>query len=169
MQTKNDHEAREKVWDLIKDIRVAQLVTHGTDRHLHARPMSVAKREGNTLWFYTRIDSGKTDEIIENPQVLLSYSEPKDQNYVAISGQAHIVKERAKIKELWSEYARTWFPKGPDDPAIALIRVDAEAAEYWDAPSAMLVYAYGYAKARLTGEIPKNIADMGHVDIKYTG
>ena len=29
---------------------------------------------------------------------------------------------------------KAWFPKGEDDPEIALIRVTAEKAEYWDAP-----------------------------------
>jgi len=29
-----------------------------------------------------------------------------------------------------------------------------KSAEYWDAPSSAVVYAYGYLKARLTGERP---------------
>ena len=45
-------------------------------------------------------------------------------------------------------------PKGPDDPSICLIHVNVESAEYWDAPSSAWVYAYGYAKARLTGAAP---------------
>ena len=52
-----------------------------------------------------------------------------------------------------------WFPKGPDDPAICLIRVGVESAEYWDAPAASWVYAYGYVKARLTGEPPHNVGE----------
>lgn len=47
-----------------------------------------------------------------------------------------------------------WFPDGPDDSAIALIEVRVETAEYWDSPSSAMVYAYGYAKARLTGTPP---------------
>ncbi|MFO1242945.1 MAG: pyridoxamine 5'-phosphate oxidase family protein [Rickettsiales bacterium] len=39
---RDDSESREKVWDLIKDIKVALLVTHGEDEKLHARPMVAA-------------------------------------------------------------------------------------------------------------------------------
>ena len=168
MQTHNDEEGRAKVRELIKDIHIAQLVTQGHDGMMHARPMAAMqdKNDSSSLWFMTRIDSGKIGEIEANGQVLLAYSEPKQQNYVSISGKAKVLHDRARIHELWSEFARTWFPKGPDDPSIALIRVTPEQAEYWDSPSSTLVYAYGYLKARLTGESPKNMGDIGHVDYK---
>ena len=57
-------------------------------------------------------------------------------------------------RNLWSEGLRTWFPKGSDDPRIALIKVDVDMAEYWDSPSSTMVYAYGYLKAITTGERP---------------
>ncbi len=164
--TNNNHteqEAREKVWEMIKDIRVATLVTQtsnlpGRDSGnlLRARPMvAVERKEGaNELWFFTPAASGKVQEIQAHSQVCLSYSEPSDQNYVSISGAADISHDRALIKKFWSEPMRTWFPKGEDDPNLALIRVIPEAAEYWDSPSSTLVYAYGYLKARLTGESP---------------
>jgi hypothetical protein len=50
---------------------------------------------------------------------------------------------------------RAWFPKGTDDPQIALIRVHPAKGEYWDSPSSTLVHLYGYAKAVVTGESPK--------------
>ena len=74
------------------------------------------------------------------------------------SGNARIVHDKAKIKDLWSEAARVWFPKGPDDPQIALIAVEITDAEYWDSASSTMIYAYGYAKARLTGEPPSERA-----------
>jgi len=166
MQTRNDAETRDKIWEMIKDIRIAQLITQDDLGRLHARPMAAIKREGDILWFMTRDDSGKIAEIRKHPQVLLSYSEPKDQQYVSVRGPATIFDSREKIEELWSEAARVWFPKGPSDPAITLIRIEAESAEYWDAPSSAFVYAYGYVKARLTGEAPHNIAETGHVDLK---
>ena len=49
---------------------------------------------------------------------------------------------------------RTWFPKGQDDPDIALLEVRVEMAEYWDAPSSAMVHAYGYVKAVTTGKPP---------------
>ena len=43
-----------------------------------------------------------------------------------------------------------WFPEGPDDPAVVLLRVDADSAEYWDTPGRVATLI-SYAKARVTG------------------
>ncbi|HPG04528.1 MAG: pyridoxamine 5'-phosphate oxidase family protein [Rhodoblastus sp.] len=148
-------EARQKVWDLIKNIRVAMFVTQDSDGRLAARPMSaVNKTFDGALWFMTAGDSAKLDELRASTNVLVAYAEPKDQNYVSARGRAEIVRDQAKVREFWSEAARVWFPGGPEESDIALIKVEVDSAEYWDAPSAMMVYVYGYAKARLTGEPP---------------
>jgi len=97
-------------------------------------------------------------EVRADPRVLLSYANPSKQHYVSISGRGAVVDDKRKAKELWSEPMRTWFPKGPDDPDLILIKVDAERGQYWDSPSSAVVYAYGYVKARLTGEPPSERA-----------
>jgi general stress protein 26 len=147
-------EDRQKVWELIKGIHVAMLVTQDAGHKLSARPMAAANRDFNegTLWFFAREGSPKLDELTETRNVLLAYSHPGKQDYVSLSGKARVVRDQKKVKELWSEPARVWFPKGPEEGDIVLIAVDVATAEYWDSPSATVVYAYGYAKAVLTGE-----------------
>jgi len=155
-QIHNDKDARDKVWGMIKDIRIALMVTQDQTGRLYARPMAAhQERFEEELWFYTDINSPKISEIKDNHHVLLSYSDPSSQNYVSINGKAQIVRDRGKIREFWSEHLRTWFPKGVDDPNIALICVKVEEAEYWDSPSSTFLYAYGYIKARVTGERPE--------------
>ena len=155
MDTSSSPEDRQKVWDLIKDIRIAMMVTQNASHDLSARPMAAAQTDfDGTLWFLTPGQSPKLDEIKADSQVCLAYSHPGKQDYVSIAGRARIVREKSRIKELWSEPMRTWFPKGPDESDIAAIAVDVDSAEYWDAPSSAFVYAYGYVKARLTGEPP---------------
>ena len=156
MKNLTETEAREKVFEMIKDIRVALLVTYDNDKRLAARPMSAQGKDNQgNLWFFTAKDSPKITEITANPNVLLSYSEPSDQNYVSLSGTAEIIDDQAKINEYWTEAAATWFPKGKTDPNICLIKIIPERAEYWDVPSSAIVYAYGYAKAKLTGQEPE--------------
>lgn len=156
---------RQKVWELIKEIRIALLVTTGSGGRLHARPMAAMNKVfDGVLWFATREGTPKLDEIADHTQVLLAYSEPKSQDYVSVSGAATLVHDPAQVKALWSEPMRVWFPKGPDDPDITLIKVTVESAEYWDAPSSAWVYATGYAKARLTGESPKDVGTNKVVD-----
>ncbi len=146
---------REKVFDLIKDIEFCMMVTQGADGHLFSRPMAAQERdEQDQLWFFTSANSPKIEEIIQNPAVLLSYADPDDNCYVSISGEAAVVRDRDLIDRFWNEKLKAWFPKGKDDPSIALICVTPMSAEYWDAPSSTFVQAFGYLKAQLTGKQP---------------
>ena len=56
------------------------------------------------------------------------------------------------IDELWTPVLKAWFPKGKDDPDVALLKVDVTKAEYWDAPSSTIVKLVGFTKAVLTGK-----------------
>lgn len=157
VETRTDADARAKVWELIREVQVAMLVTLDEQGRMHARPMRAVKLQefSGTLWFFTSQPSPKTEEIRQDDRVLLAYADPNSQNYVSISGTARVVRDPQKQKELWSEPLRTWFPGGPDDPRAALLKVEVEGAEYWDSPSSTLVHLYGYVKAVTTGEPPQ--------------
>ena len=102
--------------------------------------------------FFTSYDSAKVHEIERDQHVNLAYANPSDEVYVSVSGVARTVRDRAKINELWSPIHKAWFPNGPDDPNIALLRVDVDKAEYWDSPSSTVVQLFGFAKAIVTGK-----------------
>ena len=144
---------QDKVWHLIKEERSALLVTVGEDGVLGARPMGCLQKtfEG-TLWFITFRRSGKLTDIHNDEQVLIAYARPKRYEYVEISGRARVVEDRARMRELWREGLRVWFPKGLDDPLIALIEVEVETARYWTRPASLMAYAWLYAKARIAGK-----------------
>ena len=149
-------ESREKLWSMIKDIQFCMMVTEDGSV-LRARPMAAAQTEfDGTLYFYSRAGSHKVEEVQHDQKVCLTYAEPKDQNYVSLSGTARLVFDRDQIKQHWTESLRTWFPKGSDDPDIAILKVDVTQGEYWDAPNSTMVHAYGYVKAALTGTPPSS-------------
>ena len=142
-----------KLVDKIKDIRIAMMTTIENGNELHSRPMFTHKPEADgTLWFFTEHDSQKVDEVQQNRHINLGYANPDDNLYVAITGTAQVVTDRAKIKELWSESLRGWFPQGSDDPNIALLCVTIDKGEFWDSPNSTLLRAYTYLKAVTTGE-----------------
>jgi general stress protein 26 len=139
---------------MIRDIKVAMLTSKDGD-HLRSRPM-VAVQDGfeGALYFFTRAGSAKVEETREDGSVCVSYADPGAQNYVSVSGRAHLVRDPAVIAAHWRESMRVWFPKGKDDPGIAILKVDVEQAEYWDAPSSTMLHLWGYAKAVATGTSP---------------
>ena len=142
-----------KLGKLIKGINVAMMTTRDDDGTLRSRPMQTQNQEfDGTLWFFTQASSHKVDEINHEHQVNLSYAEPSDNRYVSVSGTATLVRDRAKIDELWTPALKAWFPDGKDDPEVALLRVDVAKAEYWDQPSSTIVKLVGFTKAVLTGQ-----------------
>ena len=92
-----------------------------------------------TVWFLTRADTAKVDEVQQEEQVNVSYVDADDQRFISISGRATLVRDRQKIKELWNSISTAWFHDGPDDPRLALLRVEAERAEYWDTSTGAMV------------------------------
>ncbi len=148
-------EAIAKLRDLVKGIDIAMLTTVDTsDGTLRSRPMSTngeVEFDGD-LWFFTYASSHKVEEVERQPQVNASFAQPEKQNYVSMSGTATIVQDKAKIKELWKPELKVWFPKGTDEPDIALLKVTVDKAEYWDSPSSTMAHLYGLVKSTLTGK-----------------
>ena len=143
----------EKLRDLIKDVRVAMLTTVDEDGSLRSRPMATQEMElDGELWFFTGAGSPKVREVQREQHVNVSYANPDDQQYVSVSGTAQVVHDRAKAEERWNPILKAWFPKGLDDPDLALLRIRVEKAEYWDSPSSKMVQLVGFVKAVTTGK-----------------
>lgn len=161
------HEGAAKLYELIEDVKIAMMTTVEPDGTLHSRPMyNHQADEAGDLWFFTRARTPKIGELQRDSEVNLAYADPSAQTYVSVSGRADIIRDKAKVKELWTEGLRTWFPNGPDDPDIALIRVHPSGGEYWDSPSQSVIHLYGYVKAAITGEQPTELTDQKKVDLR---
>ena len=154
----NDNHARDtdRVWDLMKKIGFAMLVTRDGDK-LRARPMSAyLEREENAIYFLTDARRHKDEEIARNPGVNLSFANASDQKYVSITGTAIVSNDRARIKELFSTPAKAWWNTA-DDPNIRILKITPDDAEFWDSPGSVISYVK-MAAAAVTGSRP-NIGD----------
>ena len=119
---------------------------------LRSRPMSTQQFDfDGDLWFFTSDNTHKVDEIQKYSRINAAYSQPDENRYVSVSGRAEVVKDRAKIEELWNPIHKAWFPEGLDDPHLCLLKVNVEQAEYWDAPNSKIVQIFGFVKALATG------------------
>lgn len=162
-----EQEARTKVLDLIHDTKIAMLASLGPDGGWHSRPMATAKETTDgDLWFLADAHSEKVADLRIDNEVLLTYANESNNSYVAITGTASIVQDPAKVEELWSTGAKAWFPNGPQDPNIALIRVEIASAEYWDVPSATMVALIGFAKSITKGGPLKNVGENRKVNFQ---
>jgi general stress protein 26 len=157
--TKRREDDLQKLRELVKEIDFCMLTTVDEDGDLHSRPMSSNGEidEDGSIWFFTNASSHKVSEIARRPRVNVSFADPDNQRYVSVSGTGELVRDQKKIEELWKPEFKIWFPKGKDDPEIALLRVSLEKAEYWDSPSSTIGYALSFVSSLVTGKEP----DMG--------
>src|SRR5687767_9666612 len=133
---RNGNNDIEKLARIIKRVEIAMLTTAMPDGSLRSRPMQTRNEDfdGRELWFFTPLDQAKVEEVAAEHHVNLNYADPDKQRYASVSGMATLVRDRAKAQELWSPAMKAWFPKGLDDPNLALLRVRVQYAEYWEAP-----------------------------------
>src|SRR6187551_3661585 len=78
---------REKLFDLIKDIKIAMLTTRRPDGRLVSRAMATQKRApGADLWFVTSEETHKVEELEDEPNVNLSYYKDRTREWISVSG-----------------------------------------------------------------------------------
>ena len=145
----------EKIGAIIAAARIALLTTVTAEGALVSRPLAAQATDepfDGTLWFFSEDPSPKTEEIAANPQVNAAFESGK--GYLSVAGTATVVHDQARIDELWSAQASAWFTGGREDPAVALIRVDAQSAELWSTDDPKPLVLLKVAKAALTGGRP---------------
>ena len=159
------NEAREKIAGLIKGIHICMMTTVAKDGSIDARPMAVQNEPfDGTVWFLTRSTSEKVDEVEKDRHVTLTFAEPSDSKFLTLKGKASVSQDRGKIHDLWNNMYKAWFPKGEDDPQIAVLRVDVSEGDYWEASSSKVVRYARYAIAAATGgSVP--VGESGHVTV----
>lgn len=150
----------EKVAALVSDARISMLTTM-TDEGRHvSRPMALQTVDfDGDLWFFAYDDSPKTAQIRSHPQVNVSFANSNGNAWTSVSGGAEVVHDRARMEELWSPALEVWFPEGLDTDGIALLKVHAETAEWWEASSSRVKRLIGAVRAAVTGDPDKFPAD----------
>ena len=108
----SDHNAIEFL-EFCRKFDQAMLVTH-SPKGLIARPMMIAEIDLlGYFWFSTDVASGKVEEIKSNPEVCITMT--GSLGHATVRGKASVVQDLVKIKDLWSETWRVWFPDGPKE------------------------------------------------------
>ena len=140
-----------KLVELTKDIKIAMLTTVEEDGAFGARPMAQQEVQSDgSLFFFVERDSNIVRNVAANPHVGVSLS--SGDVWVSISGNATIVDDVAKKKDLWNAGVEAWLPQGPEDASVALLHVDSESAEYWDTPGGKVASVFSFVKSKATGQ-----------------
>jgi general stress protein 26 len=146
-------EAIEKISHLVEKADICLFATNLTQIPLAAVPMSTQDvDEEGTLWFLSSRTSNHNRNIEKDTRVQLFYSNKKTYEFVSIFGEATIIKDKEKAREIWTPIAKTWFHEGVDDPELTIIKVKPLDGHYWDTKSNKVVSLLKMAAGAITGK-----------------
>ena len=145
-----DTDARAHLVELMRDMPIAMLTTFG-GAGIRSVPMARQEVEPDAeMWFIAARDTNHVADIQVEPRVALTFS--SRDAWVALTGTAEVVDDRAKLEELWNTFAEAWLPGGPEDPYAVLVKVIVEEGEYWDTPGGKVASLISFAKTKLAGD-----------------
>jgi general stress protein 26 len=160
---KSEAQLQDRAWELARSIGTCMFTTWDGERQ-RARPMAATvKRDEHALYFLTDAGSEKVNEANRFPTVTAIFADVGGNKFVTISGEATIENDRAKIKALWTPFAKAWWPSA-DDPAIRVVTMTPEEAELWDSPNKLIATAV-VLKAAATGQQRPKLGDNARVEL----
>jgi general stress protein 26 len=149
---KTPAEVQDRIWELADKIDFCMFTTWNGERQ-RSRPLSArVRRDEHAFYFLVDEEGHKNEEVDKYPYVSLAWSDTKSNKYVVVSGRAEVSNDRAKIKELWTDFDKAWW-EDENDPSIRLITVTPEDGELWDSPNRAVAMAK-MAVAAVTGASP---------------
>ena len=148
----NDPDAK-KLYELIKDVKIAMMTTVDTDGKLHSRPMynHGCGRARRSLVLHPDLALPRPGNLPGQPgqSRLLP---PGKQNYVSVAGKAEIVRDKAKIDEKWSERHEGVVSEGQGRPGDRPAPGPSRQGRILGQPVVDGRSPVGYVKAAVTGE-----------------
>lgn len=161
-------ESKDKMFELLTEFHTAMLITRDASGMMRARPMAIACHEKNDeLWFFTGLDTEKSDEIAADPRVSVCFQRDRSL-YLSLWGSAVVLQDREKARSMWKEAFRVWFPEGPDDPELALIHFIPAGGEFWDSKGWKKArYAFQAARAYIVGKTPTVDEGEQHAEVQF--
>ena len=104
-------------------------------------PMATQQVEDDgTIWFFSGKGSDHNQDVASDPDVQLIYSSKVgNTDHLSLYGTAEVLYDKQKAEELFNPHVKVWFPDGPTDPNLTLIRFTPQSGYYWDTKNGQMV------------------------------
>lgn len=154
-----DADERRELWKRLADERVAMLSTQDADGTPIARPvMPVRIEPEGRVWLFTAADGDIAGDIRRDPRVQVLFVNHESELYASLAGVAEVLHDPKKAREIWSASAGVFYPNGPDDANLGLVRIDVHRGDYWDMKDGKLVRFFKLVVAAIAGVRPDDVA-----------
>jgi general stress protein 26 len=143
-----------RVWEILQHSSVGMLTTRFADG-LRARPLDARPdRNASVIFFVVDVRGLKDDEVKICPTVCFTVIDADAKAYLSITGDAEVIRDNEVASRIWKSSDKVWWPDGPHDVNVRVLRLVPKMAELWDGPASSAVASYELAKSRITGEKP---------------
>lgn len=157
--------SHDRVWEVIARATVCMMTTR-FDGGVRARPLEPRPdREAGVIWFLTDSRGAKDDEIDADPNVCVTIVDDRQKAYLSLAGEASVGRDPDRARLLWNAHQQVWWPGGPEDPCLRVIRFVPHRAELWDGPASAAVAAFEFRSALRTGRKP-NLGEKRKVTVR---
>ncbi|UXR66091.1 pyridoxamine 5'-phosphate oxidase family protein [Bdellovibrio bacteriovorus] len=154
----------EKVDHLIRGIPIVMMTFINDNNKLCSFPLLNQDLEfDGSLWFLISKSSAKFQDLQKHNDVSLSYSDKN--KCVSINGIVEFTENRDMVRELWQKPHEAWFPDGPQDPTIQLLKVHVQTVEYWEGHTSPIYKMIDFVKGALGR--PTNKESHSSFDLKH--
>ena len=89
--------------------------------------------DGRTLWFLGDARAALDWESNRRHVVTLTFQSPDERVFLTLSGKAEVITDHAVTANMWRPAFKRWFPAGPSDPRLLLVRFSPDDAEFYQA------------------------------------
>lgn len=117
----------------MRDIDIAILSTRTEGGAIAGRPMSNNRQvdyDGDSYYF-TWEQARTVRDIGRDPKVGLGF-QGKDGFYVAVEGDAILIRDKGQFAAHWTPDLDAWFKDGVDTEGLVMVKVSAARVHYWD-------------------------------------
>lgn len=123
----------------MRDIDFAMLATHTDGGAIAERPMSNNRdvEYNGDSYYFTSEETRMVADIERDPRIALSFVGNKGllgkpPIFIAIEGEAALIRDKQAFAEHWTKDLDRWFKEGVDSPGLVLIKAHATRIHYWD-------------------------------------
>lgn len=128
---------------LLEHFTTAMLTNADAAGALVSHPMTPLEMdEAGAIWFFTDARYTLGADLLA---VNVSFADASTSTFVSMAGRGELIRDQGHIEALWSSFAKPWFPAGPTDPNLTLLKFVPATAQYWDAPNSKAVRAFAMA------------------------
>jgi general stress protein 26 len=126
------------LWKGIEDDRTLMLGLETHDDHM--RPMTGLIENGRgPIWIFTSADNGIVHSLAGGQaRARACYTSKGHALFACIEGSIEVDNNPAVIERLWNPFVAAWYEGGKTDPALRLLRFDAERAHIWQNESTLM-------------------------------